>query len=61
MKINEMYDALRDVIDLVNSSLGIIKKHRLFYTTSIDPDYSYSNGYAWLCRKKLLLQRGLGV
>ena len=45
MKINEMYDALRDDIDLVNSSLGIIKKYRLFYTTSVDPDYSYSNGY----------------
>ncbi|ENR6005642.1 TPA: hypothetical protein ACX14B_000943 [Citrobacter freundii] len=60
MKINEMYDALRDDIDLVNSSLGIIKKHRLFYTTSIDPDYSYSNGYDGYAEKSYYFKGAWG-
>ncbi|WP_438917868.1 hypothetical protein ACSX9W_12900 [Kosakonia cowanii] len=60
MKINEMYDALRDDIDLVNSSLGIIKKYRLFYTTSVDPDYSYSNGYDGYAEKNYYFKGNWG-
>ncbi|MFP9227593.1 hypothetical protein [Pectobacterium cacticida] len=51
MKVDELYKILFDDLHLVNSALGMIKEYKLYYTTSIEPDYYLSGSYDGLVEK----------